>query len=620
MFIVALVVAVCYSIFGPEIDFKNASKDDESSVVMSDDMQLPDNFFILFPLVDEPATNWTMPETTADDLKAALDAGKEALGDKEMIEETIVAPVLNSPTYQHQRAVSTTHRARIESKRGYVEDHATRFLARKFDNKRRPEKRRDVGRGPSSNLQKKDSLSCGSPTRYRTYDGTCNNRNHPHWGSSYIPFRRALNPDYCDGISAPRCANSGKQLASAREISMTVHRPSYYTDPHFTVMLAVWGQFLDHDITATASNQGQDGEPIECCNNIEPKHPECFTVPLGNGDPYFDDYNITCMNFLRSAPAPTNRLGPREQLNQASAFIDGSVVYGSTDEKVEALRSFKDGQLKMFKTVDNRTLLPVNRDPKDGCNEAVENAKGRYCFDSGDARSNENLHLTSMHLLWARHHNFLASGLKNLNPHWDDERLFQESRRILGAQMQHITYNEFLSVIIGRRSSEQFGVLSTPDGVNDTYEEKVDPSIANEFAASAFRFAHTLLPGLMKITKELNDTEESIALHKMLFNPYSLYRPDGLDNAIRTAINNSLEKSDPYFTTELTEKLFAKDASPVVCGLDLVSLNIQRGRDHGLPAYHEWRKHCRLPRTDTWEELSKAIDSQSFKTIRKIYK
>lgn len=619
---IAAIIAVCFSVWGSaDINIRNATELSKPEVVFGENWELPKNFFAVFPLEDELETNWTMPQPTDVEVKLAMDAGKEALGDREIIEETILTPVINSPTYRHQRAVSTTHAARISSKRGYVEDHATRFLLRKFDHKRKFGKRWDVGRGPSSNLEKKDEVVCGSPTRYRSYDGSCNNRRNSEWGSSYIPFRRALNPDYCDGVSEPRCSLDGSPLASAREISITVHRPSYYTDPHFTVMLAVWGQFLDHDITATAGTQGQDGEPIECCTKLEPKHPECFPVPLGNGDPYFDDYNITCMNFVRSAPAPTNRLGPREQYNQASAFIDGSVVYGATEEKVNALRAFEDGKLKMFITNDNRTLLPVNKDPKDGCNEADENEKGRYCFDSGDARANENLHLTSMHLLMARHHNFLAEGLKKVNLHWNDERLFQESRRILAAQMQHVTFNEFLSVIIGREASEEFGVLSSPKGITkDTYDEMLNPSIANEFAAAAFRFAHTLLPGLMKVTKELNDTEESIALHNMLFNPYSLYRPYGLDSAIRSAINNSLEKSDPYFTTELTEKLFAKDASPVVCGLDLVSLNIQRGRDHGLPAYSEWRRHCRLPAVDTWEKLSKAVDPQSFETIRKIYK
>lgn len=111
--------------------------------------------------------------------------------------------------------------------------------------------------------------------------------------------------------------------------------------------------------------------------------------------------------------------------------------------------SDKDGLLRMFLTSDNRTLLPVSTDPTDGCNEQEKNAKGRYCFESGDARANENLHLTAMHLLWARHHNYLATNLQKLNPHWNDDKLFLEARRILGAQLQHITYNEFLPILLG---------------------------------------------------------------------------------------------------------------------------------------------------------------------------
>lgn len=71
-------------------------------------------------------------------------------------------------------------------------------------------------------------------------------------------------------------------------------------------------------------------------------------------------------------------------------------------------------------------------------------------FSLGDARANENLHLTSMHLIWVRQHNFLAKMISRLNPHWNDERTFQESRKILAAQMQHITFNEFLPIILGK--------------------------------------------------------------------------------------------------------------------------------------------------------------------------
>lgn len=107
------------------------------------------------------------------------------------------------------------------------------------------------------------------------------------------------------------------------------------------------------------------------------------------------------------------------------------------------------GLLRMYYTADNKTLLPVSADPTDGCNAAEENAKGRYCFESGDTRANENLHLTSMHLIWARHHNYIADELKKINSHWNDEKLFQETKRIVTAQLQQITYNEFLPNVLG---------------------------------------------------------------------------------------------------------------------------------------------------------------------------
>lgn len=109
----------------------------------------------------------------------------------------------------------------------------------------------------------------------------------------------------------------------------------------------------------------------------------------------------------------------------------------------------------MFLTPDNRTLLPVSTDPADGCNDMEKNAQGKYCFESGDTRANENLHLTSMHVIWARHHNYVASKLNQINPDWNDEKLFQEAKRIVGAQLQHITYDEFLPMLLGTHCSSQ---------------------------------------------------------------------------------------------------------------------------------------------------------------------
>lgn len=176
---------------------------------------------------------------------------------------------------------------------------------------------------------------------------------------------------------------SGKKLPSARTVSLVVHRPYYNEDPKFTVVLAVWGQFLDHDITSTALSSGFKGSTISCCVANETLHPECFPVTLDPGDPYYDDYNVSCMEFVRSSPAPTCCLGPREQMNQVSSFIDASMVYSSDADVAASLRSFKNGTLRVSISKDNRTLLPISTDLNDGCNREDQAEKGRYCFVTG---------------------------------------------------------------------------------------------------------------------------------------------------------------------------------------------------------------------------------------------
>ncbi|XP_058057184.1 chorion peroxidase isoform X2 [Anopheles bellator] len=561
-------------------------------------------------------------DVSDDDKMAAIAEGEKALGDKELLEETLSSPPVKSPSFRHQKSIGATVAARMAAKLGFVEDRATKALVKRVDLRRKG----CVGRGPAINVPRVHyKPQCDFNSRYRSANGTCNNKEHPYeYGVAMIPFRRQLNPDYADGISAPRVARDGAELPSARHVSLDIHRPSYHNDPSFSVMLAVWGQFLDHDITSTALNQGVNGKPIECCDPGQPQHPECFPVPIGPGDPYFHQYNVTCMNFVRSVPAPTGSFGPREQLNQATAFIDGSVVYGSDLERMKSLRSGEGGRLRMLRTPDGRDLLPVSTDPEDGCNEEKMNAAGKYCFESGDSRSNENLHLTSMHLIWARHHNSLADGLAKVNPDWDDERLFQEARRILAAQMQHITYSEFLPVIFGNETASRMGILPDSESRDDTYNASVDPSVANVFAGAAFRFAHTLLPGLMKRTRNPVGSSSGIELHKMLFNPYSLYAATGLDDALGGAMSTALAKYDQLFSTELTERLFEKADERLLhnhpCGLDLVSLNIQRGRDHGLPGYLHWRRHCHLTPVDTWDDLERITEPSSFRQMKTIYR
>lgn len=132
------------------------------------------------------------------------------------------------------------------------------------------------------------------------------------------------------------------------------------------------------------------------------------------------------------------------KVNQATHFLDGSQIYGSTYRKSTALRSFIDGKLEMLVS-NERNYLPISQNPTEDCQISSSNS---FCYRSGDSRVNFQPQLTIMHTLWYREHNRIAELLAKLNSQWDDETLFQETRRIVIAEMQHITYNEWIKEVL----------------------------------------------------------------------------------------------------------------------------------------------------------------------------
>ena len=132
----------------------------------------------------------------------------------------------------------------------------------------------------------------------------------------------------------------------------------------------------------------------------------------------------------------------------------------------------------------------------------------------GDNRVNEQPGLTVFHTVWVREHNRLAKQLAYLSPHWDDERLYQEARKIVIAENQHVTYNEWLPLVLGTDYMAELDILPVTYGYNNNYDPKViiiivisdafifiiqvNPAILNSFAAAAFRFGHSLIQGMLE--------------------------------------------------------------------------------------------------------------------------
>uniref|UniRef100_A0A6A7FUB4 Peroxidase-like n=1 Tax=Hirondellea gigas TaxID=1518452 RepID=A0A6A7FUB4_9CRUS len=463
--------------------------------------------------------------------------------------------------------------------------------------------------------------ACSTHTRYRTTDGSCNNINNPDWGSAGTTFRRLLPPVYADGIETVRvsAARGHHHLPSARSLSAAtvLERSSVYDD--YTLFVMQWGQFLDHDLTHTPIGRGSDNSVISCCSSgnfrsSEELHPECLAIAIPEQDQFYSRFGQRCMNFVRSMPAisRTCTFGPRQQMNQITSYLDASNVYGSSVEESQRLRLFRGGELKQA-VRGGRSLLPPNERDE----ECQSPAPDKPCFGAGDTRVNEQPNLTVLHTVWMRQHNLLARQLSQLNPSWSDEILFQETRAIVAAQMQHITYNEYLPIVLGQHFVETFGLVPQKEGYSNSYDPSVDATISNAFATAAFRYGHTLIDSNVQGYSRFGTQEIAMKLRHVQFFPFFLYDAGTHDALVRGLAIQSSQKFDNFFSEELTNHLFARNNS---FGMDLVALNLQRGRDHGLPAYVKWRNLCNLRSIATFADLRDVMPPDAAQYLSSLYK
>lgn len=133
-------------------------------------------------------------------------------------------------------------------------------------------------------------------------------------------------------------------------------------------------------------------------------------------------------------------------MNQATHYLDGSQLYGSSVAKNLALRGLR-GRYKTSQ-INGKEFLPLSENPAEDC--LVKNNES-LCFLSGDPRVNFEPQMTVMHTLWMREHNRLVDELRTLNnTRWNDDDLYEEARRIVIALMQHITYDEWVKNVLGK--------------------------------------------------------------------------------------------------------------------------------------------------------------------------
>ncbi len=442
----------------------------------------------------------------------------------------------------------------------------------------------------------------------RTLDGSGNNRDHPAWGQAGTQYIRVARTNYADGVSK-MIGGPGPRYVSNRVINDA--NQNLFSENSNSQFVWTWGQFMDHDFGL------RDETPAESA-----------PIAFNKADPlegFVNDFGS--IGFDRTPAAPgTGKNSPRQQINTISSYIDGSNVFGVTNSRLDWLRNPATGPLDGNPANDKATLmLPNGFLPRA---DARDNAAAAPPMDlmgalvatpakaavAGDVRGNENIALTSMHTLFAREHNRIVGVLDRATNRLSDEDEFQIARRVVGAELQFITYNEFLPAM---------GVkLSRYDG----YDPRVNASLGNEFAVVGYR-AHSMIHGefeptvsktlysaatLASFKKQGITIEDNgdgtitlvIPLNVAFGNP-GLLEQVGLGPLFQSLLDPQY-KNDEQIDNTLRSILFqvpkAGIPDPTVCSggqvnpdcfngvVDLGAIDIQRARDHGIPLYNDLRR------------------------------
>lgn len=408
---------------------------------------------------------------------------------------------------------------------------------------------------PDSSIAEKESAllaSFSQPSEFRSIDGEGNNTVHREWGAHGDLLVRLGAPRYADGASEP----AGADRPNVRAVSNAVVAQS---DPvpnssGATDMFWLWGQFVDHDITIVEV----DGES--------------FPIAIPPGDAFFDPGNSGSAEIPFTRSTFENVAGVRHHPNEITAFIDASNVYGSTTEQASALRTH-DGTGRLRASAGD--LLPL------------ENGS----FVAGDVRVNEHVFLTAMHTLWMREHNYWADFFRA--SHLSADTSYEMARLMVSAEIQAITYKEFLPLLVGGSALDDYV----------GYDSSVNPGLAQEFSVAAYRLGHSMLNSeLQRLEADGSSIPAGpLLLRNAFFNPSEVAAGGGISPLLRGMAGQQAQEIDELVVDDVRNFLFGQ---PGQGGFDLASLNLQRGRDHGLPTLSEARSDLGLPAISDFDDIS----------------
>lgn len=466
-----------------------------------------------------------------------------------------------------------------------------------------------------------DGIDPRHETEFEGYDGWYNNPSHPELGSADGHLIRLFPAQYSDGSYRP----NGQNRPNPFTISNLTMRGNFgegLSRTGKTAFLVFFGQQVVEEIL--------DAQRSGC-------PPEYFNIPIPENHEY-RNIGAAAMPFLRTrydvrtGNSPNN---PRRQINEITPWIDGGLTYGTSKTWADTLRLFRCGKLASSHNgqfpVENSIRLPMANPPPPRFHRL--RPVSRF-FRLGNPRGNENTFLLTMGTLWFRFHNAVAErmcqrfGTANAGSNnssslklWNEERIFNEARKLVIAVHQHIIMNDWLPEWLGSSLPAYNG-----------WDSSIDPGIATEFQSAAMRFGHTLVTSggyrrgpasdctVRNVTFEMDGQRHSVSgvrTCNSFWNPQEALVEGGIEPMIMGLSSQAAEREDNVIVEDLRGRVFG----PLEFSRrDLMAVNIQRGRDHAIPDYKTARRLLGLkPDFNTFSEMGRLISPMLYGENPKLF-
>ena len=429
-------------------------------------------------------------------------------------------------------------------------------------------------------LERSTVPAAGDAYNVRTIDGTYNDLSCPRMGAAGMRFGRnvPLSEAFPDTANL---LNPSPRQVSLELLTRTVFQPATILN----VIAAAWIQFMVHDWFVHKKGAWTNTHDIPI-DGSDTWHEPVMRVPRTPADP----------------PKVPGSQHPPAYINENTHWWDGSHVYGGSPAAQASLRAGRDGRV---------LVSPSGRlgiDPVTG-------------LEITGFTDNGWVGLSLLHGLFALEHNAICAELKTHNPHWDDERLFQQARLVNAALLAKIHTVEWSTAILprdvlttglrtnwyGRFSRLQQIIPQVAD--NDVFSgipgsptdhHGVPFSLTEEFV-SVYRM-HTLIPDHFTIRSAA--TDEGLANADLpelagrrgvdflaRFNPADLFYSFGIHNPGAVRLHNY-----PKFLQNLQQDNGER--------FDLGTIDILRDRERGVPRYNRFRRLLHMPAVRSFEELT----------------